>query len=74
MTTTNRISLRQSVNRKCRECIYDPLSRGAWREQVAACISAHCALHPVRPLPRSCTVGGQACADRIAALRAKLEA
>jgi hypothetical protein len=32
------ISLRQAINAKCKDCIYDPLSGlGTWREQVARC-------------------------------------
>lgn len=43
-------SLRGAINAKCRECIYDPIAgRGTWREQVEACVSANCPLHPVRP-------------------------
>jgi len=72
MTTTSRLSLRSAVNSKCRECIYDPKARGAWREQVADCVSANCPLHPVRPVPRDCTVNGHICPVRVAAVRAKL--
>jgi hypothetical protein len=43
-------SLRTAINAKCRSCIYDPgCGGGGWREQVAACSSANCPLHPVRP-------------------------
>lgn len=45
-----RPSLRTAIDRKCKECIYDPLAPGAWREQVEACSSSNCALHAVRPL------------------------
>ena len=50
---TKRPSLRAAIDAKCKSCIYDPGSRGlgAWREQVAACSSTNCPLHPVRPLP-----------------------
>lgn len=47
-----RPSMRQAINAKCRECIYDPIGgRGTWREQVGDCVSANCALHPLRPMP-----------------------
>lgn len=72
MSTANR-SLRASINAKCKSCIYDPLARGAWREQVAACASANCDLHPVRPMPRHCLSGGSVCPVKLAALRAKLD-
>lgn len=43
-------SLRTAIDAKCRSCIYDPgYGGGGWREQVAACSSANCPLHPVRP-------------------------
>lgn len=46
-------SLRDAINAKCRECIYDPLSgMGTWREQVGVCTSRACPLYPVRPLPK----------------------
>ena len=71
-TTTSRASLRNLVNAKCRECIYDPLSRGTWREQVAACESANCALHQARPVPRDCMTAGRICPVGVMAIRAKL--
>lgn len=44
-------SLRAAVNAKCRSCIYDPGSgNGTWREQVEACTSSNCPLHPFRPI------------------------
>lgn len=44
-------SLRAAVNAKCRSCIYDPGSgNGTWREQVEACSSSNCPLHPCRPI------------------------
>lgn len=46
-----RNSLRAMVNAKCRECVYDPLSRGTWREQVARCSGVNCPLYAARPLP-----------------------
>lgn len=41
-----------AINAKCRECLYDPMSPGNWRQQVAACSSANCPLHPFRPISR----------------------
>lgn len=47
-----RLSLREAVDAKCRECIYDELEPGRWKQQVAACTATSCPLYPVRPLPR----------------------
>ena len=41
-------SLRRAVNAFCKGCLYDPNATGTWREQVAACSDAKCALWPVR--------------------------
>jgi hypothetical protein len=43
------MSLRKAIDNKCRDCIYDELERGAWREQVARCTIRECPLWPVRP-------------------------
>jgi len=46
------MSLRDAINAKCRDCIYDPkCGGGTWREQVAQCSSLGCPLWPVRPAP-----------------------
>lgn len=51
--TKQRSSLRKAIDQHCRDCIYDPNARGAWREQVTACTSPNCALYPVRPLSKA---------------------
>ena len=44
------ISLRKAINDRCKECGYDPLNGGTWRQQIEACTCAKsCALWPVRP-------------------------
>ena len=43
-------SLKQAIADKCKDCIYDPLAGGTWREQVESCRSTRCALWPVRPI------------------------
>lgn len=46
------MSLRQAINRKCRDCISDrKCGGGTWREQVAQCSAIDCPLWPVRPAP-----------------------
>ena len=48
------MSLRQAINNKCRECIYEPYpGGGSWRQQVEACTSPKCPLFPVRPLSKA---------------------
>jgi len=44
------MSLRQAINAKCKECIYDPRDRGTCAQQIACCTVKSCALHPVRPI------------------------
>ena len=45
------MSLRNAINAKCKECIYDPIGgSGKWRQQVEACTSWDCPLFPVRPI------------------------
>lgn len=43
------MGLRAGINAKCKDCIYDPLAGGTWRQQVQACIDTTCGLHPYRP-------------------------
>ncbi len=74
MSTSSRVSLRHAINQRCRDCIVDPLSRGGWREQVTACNNTGCALHAVRPVPRSCIVNGQMCRVEIAKVRERIDA
>ena len=42
-------SLRKAINEMCKQCIYDPYSRGTWLQQVRECSTDICPLHPVRP-------------------------
>lgn len=43
------MSLRNAVDSKCKECIYDEESEGTWLKQVRDCTSLSCPLYPVRP-------------------------
>ena len=43
----------QAIDAKCKECTYDPLDDGTWRQQVEQCELTACALHPYRPVSRS---------------------
>ena len=48
---TKRLTRKQAINANCKDCIYDPVSAGTWRQQVAACPVTTCALYDWRPLP-----------------------
>lgn len=47
-------SLRGAINQHCRDCVYDPMDKGAgtWRMQTEACTVTHCALYEVRPVSK----------------------
>jgi hypothetical protein len=53
MKSITRPTLRAAIDRKCRDCTYDPACPGTWREQVAQCSSPSCPLWSVRPEPRT---------------------
>lgn len=38
-----------AIHQMCKDCIYDPIQKGAWRQQTEACVSGTCPLHPYRP-------------------------
>ena len=44
------MSLRNAINKKCRECIHDPLDKGSAAQQIACCMIHDCPLYPVRPI------------------------
>jgi hypothetical protein len=45
------MSLRRVINEKCKDCIYDPASKGTWRQQVSLCCIRSCPLWSFRPKP-----------------------
>ena len=45
------MSRKRAIDSKCRDCIYDPLDRGTWRQQVELCGCSDCPLYEYRPLP-----------------------
>lgn len=47
------MSMRKAINDKCKDCIYDPLAGGNWRQQVEACTCRDCPLYPYRPKSKS---------------------
>ena len=54
------ISLRKSINEKCKDCTYDPMGEGNWRQQVGDCRVKVCALWPIRPVSKPHGDGGKA--------------
>ena len=42
-------SLKKAIELKCKDCIYDELDTGSWRQQVENCTDAPCPLWEVRP-------------------------
>lgn len=44
-----RLSLRTAIDQHCKQCIYDNLCPGTWRQQVTLCTAKECALWEVRP-------------------------
>jgi len=51
MAQSKRGSMRAAINAKCKDCIYDNLERGTWRQQAAECTVTKCSLFPFRPMP-----------------------
>ena len=43
----------EAIEAKCRDCAYDELDEGTWRQQVERCDITDCALHFYRPKSRS---------------------
>ncbi len=50
-----RLSLRKAINDKCKDCIYDPMYKGAgtWKQQIEGCRCKDCPLWQVRPMSAS---------------------
>ena len=40
----------KAINAMCKSCIYDPLEKGTWHEQVEGCLLTDCALYVFRPI------------------------
>ena len=47
------MSLRNAINQKCKDCIYDPEVEGGWIQQVSQCELSDCPLWEHRPQPRT---------------------
>lgn len=46
------MSMRQAINSKCKDCIYDEHDIGTWRQQVQRCSEVDCGLYPYRPITK----------------------
>ena len=47
---TMKKSSKKAIANHCKECIYDPLSDGTWRQQFQACTITKCHLYEFRPI------------------------
>lgn len=45
-----RVSPKEAIAAKCKDCIYDPLAGGTWRQQTEECNIQDCPLWEFRPL------------------------
>ena len=45
-----KVSSKKAIANHCKECTYDPLSDGTWRQQVQACTITKCHLYEFRPI------------------------
>ena len=43
------MSLRKAINQSCKDCAYDVIAAGTWRQQVTLCGLGSCAFYDVRP-------------------------
>ncbi len=53
MRVPKKYSLRQTINDKCRSCVFDEANVGSWRVQVTLCSCKGCPLYEVRPVTKS---------------------
>ncbi len=44
------MSRKKAIEDKCKDCTYDPLAPGTWRQQCELCAVTVCALHRYRPV------------------------
>ena len=47
------MSFRNRIDKSCRDCIYDSVSPGTWRQQVALCNVKSCSFWEIRAKPTS---------------------
>jgi hypothetical protein len=49
--------MRKAINAKCKDCIFDPVAGGNWRQQVEACTTPECSLYALRPVSEASRTG-----------------
>ena len=47
------MSFRKRIEKNCRDCIYDSVSPGTWRQQVVLCNVKSCSFWEIRAKPTS---------------------
>lgn len=53
MITDIKKSKRKAIDAKCKDCMYDHLDKGTWRQQIDGCWDINCSLWWHRPTSRS---------------------
>ena len=53
MITDIRKSKRKAIDAKCKDCMYDHLDGGTWRQQIDGCWDIDCSLWWHRPTSRT---------------------
>lgn len=54
---TKSLSMRSAIDGMCKNCLYDKLQPGTWRQQIEACTSTQCPLYNLRPTPITVKIG-----------------
>ena len=49
----------QAIAAKCKDCAYDPLAGGTWKQQTEGCNAPTCPLYPYRPRSAAGKVPGE---------------
>ena len=47
-----KVTRQGAINAHCKDCIYDDLAPGTWRQQVTACTYTDCNLYSFRPVSK----------------------
>ena len=51
MTSPSKLTRQQAIEAMCKECSYDELDEGTWRQQIGRCEITDCPLWVYRPMP-----------------------